>query len=116
MPKKKIIRAEDITEKDILSLYEEVLPLLYDNPDKVVTTNNNFLFRDMFTIVGLLFVFTIVTIIISFLLCEKVNVGKLLLENKQLPVHITGEEGLKDIRIISAIYQAAKTGKKISLT
>jgi hypothetical protein len=32
MSKKKNIRAEDITEKDILSIYDRVLPLLYDNP------------------------------------------------------------------------------------
>jgi len=43
------------------------------------------------------------------------GIGKLILENKPLPSHITGEEGLKDIRIISAIYEAANTGKKIVL-
>jgi DNA-binding CsgD family transcriptional regulator len=31
MARKKITRAEDITEKDILSLYEDVLPVLYNN-------------------------------------------------------------------------------------
>jgi predicted dehydrogenase len=41
--------------------------------------------------------------------------GQLVLANKPLPAHITGEEGIKDIRIIEAIYEAAKTGKKISL-
>lgn len=35
MPKKKIIRAEDIREKDILSLYEGVLPLLFNNPKDI---------------------------------------------------------------------------------
>lgn len=40
-------------------------------------------------------------------------IGKLILENKPLPNHITGEEGLKDCRIIRAIYEAAETGKKI---
>jgi len=35
MAKKKIIRAEDITDKDILSLYERLLPLLYYNPEKL---------------------------------------------------------------------------------
>lgn len=44
------------------------------------------------------------------------EIGKLILDNQKLPDHITGEEGLKDIRIIYAIYQAAKTGKKILLT
>ena len=43
------------------------------------------------------------------------EIGKLVLENKQLPEHITGEEGLKDLRIISAIYEAAKLGKKVIL-
>jgi len=43
------------------------------------------------------------------------GIGKLLLENQPLPNHITGEEGLKDMKIIEAIYEAARTGKKISL-
>ncbi|MES1220107.1 MAG: Gfo/Idh/MocA family oxidoreductase [Bacteroidota bacterium] len=42
-------------------------------------------------------------------------IAKTILENKQLPAHITGEEGIKDIRILEAIYRAAETGKKISL-
>ncbi len=43
------------------------------------------------------------------------EIGKLILENKQLPNHITGEEGLKDLRIIEAIYKSAKTVKKVPL-
>ncbi|MEO5593044.1 MAG: Gfo/Idh/MocA family oxidoreductase [Chitinophagaceae bacterium] len=43
------------------------------------------------------------------------GIGKLILENKPLPAHITGEEGLKDMRIMAAIYESANTGKKISL-
>ena len=43
------------------------------------------------------------------------EIAKLLLENKKLPSHITGEEGLKDIRVINAIYKAAETGKKVAL-
>jgi predicted dehydrogenase len=43
------------------------------------------------------------------------GIGKFLLEKKPLPNHITGEEGLKDMKIIEAIYEAARTGKKISL-
>jgi predicted dehydrogenase len=43
------------------------------------------------------------------------EIGKLLLENKTLPVHITGAEGIQDMRILQAIYKAAETGKKISL-
>ncbi|KAF2518560.1 gfo/Idh/MocA family oxidoreductase, partial [Flavobacterium zhairuonense] len=40
---------------------------------------------------------------------------KVILANQKLPNHITGEEGIKDVRIINAIYKAAETGKKISL-
>jgi len=43
------------------------------------------------------------------------GIGHLILENKPLPGHITGEEGLKDVRIIYAVYEAAITGKKVSL-
>jgi predicted dehydrogenase len=43
------------------------------------------------------------------------GIGKLILENKPLPNHITGEEGIKDVRIIYAIYEAATTGKKVSM-
>lgn len=43
------------------------------------------------------------------------GIGKLILENKPLPDHITGEEGLKDLKIMEAIYQSANTGRKISL-
>jgi predicted dehydrogenase len=43
------------------------------------------------------------------------EIGKVLLENKQLPSHITGEEGLKDVSILQGIYKAARTGKKVSL-
>jgi len=39
----------------------------------------------------------------------------LIIENKPLPKHITGEEGLKDMTVIAAIYEAAKTGKKVIL-
>ncbi|MEO8174684.1 MAG: Gfo/Idh/MocA family oxidoreductase [Sediminibacterium sp.] len=43
------------------------------------------------------------------------EIGKMILENKPLPNHITGEEGLKDLKIMMAIYEAARTGKEISL-
>lgn len=43
------------------------------------------------------------------------EICKVLLENKQLPSHIAGEEGLKDIKVINAIYKAAATGKKVVL-
>jgi predicted dehydrogenase len=42
-------------------------------------------------------------------------IAKILLENKQLPNHITGEEGIRDLKILMAIYEAANTGKKVSL-
>lgn len=37
------------------------------------------------------------------------------LETKKFPVHITGQEGLRDMKILMSIYEAAATGKKISL-
>ena len=43
------------------------------------------------------------------------GIGKLLLQNKPLPAHISGEEGWKDLRIMDAIYASATTGRKISL-
>ena len=43
------------------------------------------------------------------------EICKLLLENKKLPNHITGEEGLKDIKVIYAIYESPKKKKKVFL-
>ncbi|MBC7888696.1 MAG: Gfo/Idh/MocA family oxidoreductase [Ferruginibacter sp.] len=43
------------------------------------------------------------------------EIGKILLSNEQLPDHIKGEEGLKDMKILQAIYTAAGTGKKVSI-
>jgi predicted dehydrogenase len=40
----------------------------------------------------------------------------IILEGKQAIVPVDGEEGLKDLKIIDAIYEATKTGKKIQLT
>ena len=37
------------------------------------------------------------------------------LETGKFPAHINGEEGLRDTRILMSIYEAAKTGKRISL-
>lgn len=42
-------------------------------------------------------------------------IGKQIVEHKPLPLHITGEEGLKDLRVMEAIYEAAKSGKMVSL-
>jgi predicted dehydrogenase len=39
----------------------------------------------------------------------------IILEGKQPIVPVDGEEGLKDLKIIDAIYAAARTGKKIDL-
>lgn len=39
----------------------------------------------------------------------------IILEGKQPVVPVDGEEGLKDLKIMDAIYEAARTGKKISL-
>lgn len=57
------------------------------------------------------------------LICPRTNqqqaqldgICKVLLDNKKLPDHITGEEGLRDMKIIDAIYKSATTGKKVSL-
>jgi predicted dehydrogenase len=43
------------------------------------------------------------------------EIGKVLLANKPLPVHITGEEGMKDMRVLQAIYEAARTGKSVRI-
>lgn len=43
------------------------------------------------------------------------GVCKDLLDGKQLPNHVTGEEGLRDVRLLQAIYRAAETGRKIDL-
>lgn len=43
------------------------------------------------------------------------GVCKDLLDGKQLPGHITGEEGIRDVRLLQAIYRAAETGRKIDL-
>ncbi|RXK86781.1 Gfo/Idh/MocA family protein [Filimonas effusa] len=42
-------------------------------------------------------------------------IGKQILAGAPLPAHITGEEGLKDMRVVDAIYKAAETGKKVFL-
>jgi len=43
------------------------------------------------------------------------GIGKLILENKPLPAHISGEEGLKDMIVLQAIYEAAASGKKVMI-
>ncbi len=44
------------------------------------------------------------------------GIGKLILKEQGLPSHISGEEGLKDMRVIEGIYKAAETGDKIELS
>ena len=43
------------------------------------------------------------------------GVCAVLAQNKPLPDHITGEEGLRDVRLLQAIYRAAETGRTIDL-
>jgi predicted dehydrogenase len=43
------------------------------------------------------------------------EMADIILQNKQPVVPVDGEEALKDLKIIDAIYLAAKTGKKIDL-
>ena len=43
------------------------------------------------------------------------DVAKHLLENKPLPVHISGEEGRRDMKVLEGIYRAAITGNKVNL-
>ena len=41
------------------------------------------------------------------------EIAKVILSNKPLPDHISGEEGWKDMKVLNAIYEAAETGKRI---
>jgi predicted dehydrogenase len=43
------------------------------------------------------------------------EMAAIILQNKQPIVPVDGEEGLKDMKIVDAIFQAAKTGKKVEL-
>ena len=43
------------------------------------------------------------------------EMAAIILEGKQPVVPVDGEEGLKDMKIIDAIYKAVKTGKKVNL-
>ncbi len=44
------------------------------------------------------------------------GICKEFIETGKFPSHISGEEGLKDVKILMSIYEAARTGKKIALT
>ncbi len=41
------------------------------------------------------------------------GICKVIIEGKPLPDHIAGMEGWKDMKVIDAIYKAAKTGKRV---
>ena len=43
------------------------------------------------------------------------EMAQIILQNKQPVIPVDGEEGLKDLKIIDAIYQAVKTGKKTDI-
>ncbi|MDP4261443.1 MAG: Gfo/Idh/MocA family oxidoreductase [Bacteroidota bacterium] len=43
------------------------------------------------------------------------EMSAILLEGKQPPLPVDGEEALKDLKIIDAIYEAVKSGKKVKL-
>ncbi len=43
------------------------------------------------------------------------EMSAIILQNKKPLVPVDGEEGLKDMKIIDAIYEAARTGKKVAL-
>ncbi|GAO41781.1 Gfo/Idh/MocA family protein [Flavihumibacter petaseus] len=44
------------------------------------------------------------------------EIAKVILAGKRLPDHISGLEGLLDMKVLMAIYQAADSGKKIAIT
>lgn len=44
------------------------------------------------------------------------EMATIIFEDKKPIVPVNGEEGLKDLKIIDAIYQAVKTGKQVKLT
>jgi predicted dehydrogenase len=41
------------------------------------------------------------------------GIGQVLLAGKTLPDHIAGIEGLKDLRVLEAVYRAAETGRRV---
>ena len=44
------------------------------------------------------------------------EMAQIILQNKQPVIPLDGEEGLRDLKIIDAIYQAVKTGKKTNVS
>jgi predicted dehydrogenase len=43
------------------------------------------------------------------------EMAKILLDGKQPIIPMDGEEGLRDLRVLDAIYEAVRTGKKVKL-
>jgi predicted dehydrogenase len=43
------------------------------------------------------------------------EMAAIILENKQPIIPVDGEEGVRDLKILDAVYEAVKTGKKVSL-
>lgn len=43
------------------------------------------------------------------------GIAQVILDGKELPEHISGLEGKKDMRVLEGIYRAAQTGKKVLL-
>jgi predicted dehydrogenase len=43
------------------------------------------------------------------------EIAKVILAGGKLPDHISGKEGLLDLRVMQAIYQAAETGRRVSI-
>jgi predicted dehydrogenase len=41
------------------------------------------------------------------------EMAAIIFDNKQPPIPIDGYEALKDLKIIAAVYEAAKTGQKV---
>jgi predicted dehydrogenase len=44
------------------------------------------------------------------------EIAKVILAGKDLPQHISGKEGMQDVKILQAIYEAAGSGKSVRLT
>lgn len=43
------------------------------------------------------------------------EIAKVILADKKLPDHISGKEGMQDVKIMQAIYKAAETGKRVAI-
>jgi len=68
-------------QRELLFSSVDRLHKYYDRVDKRVQDYNDWLFRDIFTITGILFCLSLMVTVVSYLLCNKINVGHILLEN-----------------------------------